>query len=60
MKKVVIAGANGFLARYLTRYFVAKGWTVIGLARRREGLDDGCKYVHWDGETLSALSLIHI
>ena len=54
MKKIVIAGANGFLARYLTRYFVAQGWTVIGLARRREGLDDSCKYVHWDGETLSA------
>jgi len=48
----LIAGANGFLARYLTRYFVAKGWSVVGLARHPEGMDTDCRYVHWDGETL--------
>ena len=49
---LLIAGANGFLARYLTRYFVAKGWNVVGLARHPEGMDKDCRYVHWDGETL--------
>ncbi len=52
MKKLVIAGANGFLGRYLTRYFCAKGWEVVGLARREEGLDPGCRYVVWDGKTI--------
>lgn len=52
MKKIVIAGANGFIARYITRHFAALGWQVVGLARRTEGLDDACEYAHWDGETL--------
>lgn len=53
MKKIIIAGANGFLARYLTRYFAELGWEVIGLARRRDGMGPQCRYVHWDGENLS-------
>lgn len=52
MKKMIIAGANGFIARYLTRHFVALGWEVVGLARREKGLDDQCRYVHWDGASL--------
>lgn len=52
MKKLVIAGANGFLARYLTRYFSAAGWEVAGLARHKEGMDENCRYVNWDGRTL--------
>ena len=52
MKKLIIAGANGFLARYLTRYFAEQGWTIVGLARHQKGIDSQCRYVHWDGETL--------
>ena len=52
MNKIIIAGANGFLARYLSRYFHNKGWQVAGLARRTEGLDEHCRYIHWDGGTL--------
>ena len=52
MKKILIAGANGFLARYLSRYFTEKGWNVVGLARRRVGMDPGCRYVEWDGKSL--------
>lgn len=52
MKTRLIAGANGFLARYLTRCFVARGWRVVGLARRQQGMDKGCRYVNWDGRTL--------
>lgn len=54
MKKLILAGANGFLARYLTRYFAEQGWTVVGLARHKKGMDSQCRYVHWDGETLGA------
>ncbi|MGB1874031.1 MAG: TIGR01777 family oxidoreductase [Akkermansiaceae bacterium] len=52
MRRLVIAGANGFLGRHLTRYFHKNGWEVVGLARREEGLDAGCRYVHWDGKTM--------
>lgn len=54
MKKLLIAGANGFLARYLTRYFADQGWEVAGLARHKEGLDSRCRYVEWDGKSLGA------
>lgn len=52
MKKLIIAGANGFLARYLTRYFTERGWVVVGLARHRDGMGPQCRYVHWDGASL--------
>ena len=52
MSKIIIAGANGFLGRYLTRHFHAKGWEVVGMARREKGLDPNCRYVNWDGKTL--------
>ena len=52
MKKLIIAGANGFLARYLTRYFAERGWSVVGLARHQQGMDEQCRYVNWDGENL--------
>lgn len=52
MKKLLLAGANGFLARYLTRYFADHGWVVVGLARHSNGMDPQCRYVHWDGKWL--------
>ena len=52
MKKVVIAGANGFIGKYLSRHFAERGWEVVGLSRRRDGLDDTSRYVQWDGESL--------
>ena len=53
-KKMVIAGANGFLGRYLSKYFIQKGWHVIGLARRENGLADGVDFLKWDGVTLDS------
>ena len=53
-KKMVIAGANGFLGRYLSKYFIQKGWHVIGLARRGNGLADGVDFLKWDGVTLDS------
>lgn len=52
MKKLIIAGANGFLGRHLTRHFQSAGWEVVGLARREQGLHTDCRFVLWDGETV--------
>ena len=54
MRKIIIAGANGFIGRYLTRYFHARNWDVVGLARRPDGLDPHCRHVLWDGKTMGA------
>ncbi|MGJ8656786.1 MAG: epimerase [Akkermansiaceae bacterium] len=51
-RRMMIAGANGFIGSYLSRYFLERGWTVLGLARRADGLADGVEFVEWDGETL--------
>ncbi len=52
MKTILIAGANGMIARHLSGYFSAGGWRVVGLARREAGIHPGCRYVNWDGKTL--------
>lgn len=52
MKKITIAGANGFLGRYLSRYFAGCGWDVAGLARHKTGIDPDCRFIGWDGRSL--------
>lgn len=51
-KIITITGANGFTGKYLSEFYLKKGWTVKALARRPEGLAEGVEYHHWDGETL--------
>lgn len=51
-KTMVIAGANGFMGRYISKHFIDKGWKVIGLARRTDGMAEGVEFLKWDGETL--------
>ena len=51
MKKLVIAGANGFLGRYLSRWFLDCGWEVVGLSRGG-GVAEGVTDLRWDGRTL--------
>lgn len=53
MKTIVIFGANGFLGRVLSRYFLEKNWKVIGVARRTEGMEQGVEFMPWDGENLA-------
>ncbi len=48
-RTMMIAGANGFMGRYLSRYFIVKGWRVYGLARQTKGLADGVEFIKWDG-----------
>lgn len=52
MKSIVIVGANGFLGRVLSRYFLQKNWNVIGIARTADGVIKGVDYVQWDGLTM--------
>ncbi|MGJ8694993.1 MAG: TIGR01777 family oxidoreductase [Verrucomicrobiaceae bacterium] len=47
MKKVVIAGANGFLGRYLSRWFLDRDWEVVGLSRNA-GVIEGVVDRRWD------------
>ncbi|MEO1857928.1 MAG: DUF1731 domain-containing protein [Rubritalea sp.] len=54
MKTIVIVGANGFLGRVLSRYFLQQKWSVIGIARKPEGVIGGVDYVEWDGLTSGA------
>jgi uncharacterized protein (TIGR01777 family) len=51
-KTMMIAGANGFMGKYLSRYFLEKGWRVFGLARRTKGLASGVEFLQWDGVTV--------
>ena len=52
MKNMLIAGANGFLARNISAYFSECGWTVSGLARHKEGLHSSCQFIPWDGVSI--------
>ncbi len=52
MKTIVIVGANGFLGRVLSRYFLQKKWSVIGIARNKRGIVEGVDFVEWDGVTM--------
>ncbi|MFT5905142.1 MAG: hypothetical protein ACI9E1_000735 [Cryomorphaceae bacterium] len=53
-KIIVIAGANGFIGKYISRHFQQLGWKVLGLVRRQDGLADGVEMVKWDGVTLES------
>jgi len=50
-RTVVIFGANGFLGRYLCRYFTRRGREVVAVARHREGWSGDGLFLEWDGET---------
>lgn len=47
----MIFGANGFLGRYLSRYFVGQGREVVAVARRRKGVVPEAMFLEWDGRT---------
>jgi len=48
---IVVLGANGFLGRYLTRYFALQGKEVVAIARSREGWSGDGMFLEWDGKT---------
>ena len=52
-KRAVIAGANGFLGRALSRHLMREGWEVTGLVRPGRSVAEGCRRVEWDGRVLA-------
>lgn len=48
MKKIVIAGANGFLGRHLTA-FLAPKYRIVALVRRKLPDTENLTYHEWDG-----------
>lgn len=48
MKKIIIFGANGFLGKYLSEYFVRNAWSVKRIAR----VKNHPEISYWDGNTL--------
>lgn len=51
-RTIVISGANGFIGRYLSRFYRDNGWRVVAIARSEKGLAQGVDYHPWDGMTL--------
>ena len=54
---IVILGANGFLGRYLCRYFARHGKEVVAVARSRAGWSGDGMFLEWDGKTLGPWAL---
>lgn len=52
--KLILAGGSGFLGRALARHFLALGWEVVVLTRRKVEDFQNVRQVVWDGETLGA------
>jgi len=52
-KKIVIAGANGFLGRCLGRWYWDKEYEIVGLSRCG-GVAEGATSVYWDGESFGS------
>lgn len=50
---MIVAGANGFLGKYLCHWFVRAGWEVVGLSRNG-GVVPVARDVRWDGRSAGA------
>ncbi|NQX91058.1 MAG: TIGR01777 family protein [Flavobacteriales bacterium] len=51
-KKIVIAGANGFLGRLLVQYYNQKNWEVHTLTRKPVNFGKGIHNWVWDGQKI--------
>ncbi|HVZ93508.1 MAG TPA: TIGR01777 family oxidoreductase [Phycisphaerales bacterium] len=51
-RRVVIAGASGFLGQGLARHLSARGWEIIALSRSKPRDLSNIPWVKWDGRTL--------
>ena len=51
-KKIIIAGGNGFIGKFLTEFFKTKAEEVIILSRSIPKKIGNVRYLQWDGKTL--------
>ena len=51
--KVIIAGGTGFIGKYLSKYFLDKGFEVVVFSRGASKMENNIRYVNWDGKNLS-------
>jgi uncharacterized protein len=51
VRRVVVAGASGFLGRALCRRLAGAGWDVVGLVREEGARIEGARVAVWDGRT---------
>lgn len=54
---IVIFGANGFLGRYLCRYFKRQGKEVVAVGRSHEGWSGDGMFLEWDGKSAGPWTL---
>lgn len=52
MKKLVIAGGNGFLGQVVAKHFLRKSWHVTVLTRRKTGTNPAAQETLWDPSEL--------
>ncbi|GGK76219.1 TIGR01777 family oxidoreductase [Rufibacter glacialis] len=51
MAKIILAGGNGFIGRFLTEHFTSKGHEVIVLTRKPSAQPTAARQVYWDAAT---------
>lgn len=51
-RRVVIAGGNGFIGRFLRKSLEAGNYEIVVLTRSPSAGETGVRQVHWDGHTL--------
>lgn len=49
---LIVFGANGFIGRYVTRYYARRGWEVVAVARSQKGWSGDGMFLEWDGKSL--------
>jgi len=52
MAKILLAGGAGFMGKILAGHFAGKDDEVIILTRGSDKIEDGIKYVNWDGANI--------
>lgn len=52
MSRIVLAGGSGFLGSHLAPLLASRGDEVVVLTRGRARVDDGVRYVHWNGTSV--------
>ncbi|WP_192822239.1 TIGR01777 family oxidoreductase [Rufibacter sp. LB8] len=60
MAKIILAGGNGFIGRFLAQHFTGKGDNVIVLTRKPTSEPTAAKQVYWDAATANGDWVQHL